>query len=284
MTSLRSRLTVLFGLWTVGTFAPPLWYFVAGPFGGSVGLTEGTVVAGLFVLAASGAAVGLPTDGVANQFRSGLELGVPMLCAAATLLGAVPASILWGIVPAIPFALGGTVGFSAAFLVGYLADQTVIKRSRITTDSRLVWHARKRPEAGWFQAMRFAGIGASFAVAAVLWEAGGGVLAGFWGFVGVLQIALLVLTRRRRRYELTDAGLITAFGHLPWAEFEGYELTDDTLVLYGTRWPFTTIAYDSQSIDNLEAVRETIAQQLPEKTGWINQRSVVDQFRRLLSS
>jgi len=284
MGSLRRQLSVLFGLWAVGTAAPPVSYLLAGPFAGSVGIGEGLVVATLFAGGTAGAVAGLPTDGLADRFRSGTELGVPMLLAAGTLLVALPFSILHGVLPAVPFALGGTLGFLAAFLIGYVADQAVIDRSRTTSDRRLVWQARKRPEAGWFRAMRLAGVLAAFGVAVLVWRADAVVLAGFWILVGVLQIALLVLTRRRRRYELTDAGLITVFGHLPWDEFEGYELTDSALVLYGTRWPFGTIAYDRGSIDNLESVRELVDQQLPEQPSTAAELSVVEQFRRLLSS
>lgn len=284
MGSLRRQLSVLFGLWAVGTVAPPVSYLLAGPFTGSVGIFEGMVVATFFAVGTAGAAAGLPTDGIAERFRSGTELGVPMLLAAGTLLVALPFSILRGVLPAVPFALGGTLGFLAAFLVGYVADQAVIDRSRTTSDRRLVWQARKRPEADWFRSMRLTGILAAFGVAALVWRADAVVLAGFWMLVGLLQIALLVLSRRRRRYELTDAGLITVFGHLPWDEFEGYELTDSALVLYGTSWPFGTIAYDRESIENLDSVRELIDQQLPKKTSELAELSVVDQFRRLLSS
>jgi len=121
-------------------------------------------------------------------------------------------------------------------------------------------------------------------VAVLVWDAGGVLLAGFWLLVGVLQTALLVLTRRRRRYEFTDAGLITAFGHLPWDEFKQYELTENALILYGTRWPFGMIAYDRQSIDDLQAVHSMVDRRLPEKTRDSAALSVTEQFRKWLSS
>jgi len=285
MVSLRGRLAVLFGLWAVGTLAPPMGYLFGGPFGGSVGLVEVATVMGLFGVGTATAAVGLPGHlEVAERFRAGFELGVPMLLAAITLLAALPLSILWGVLPAVPFALGGTLGFLAAFLVGYEADQTVIERSRASTDEPFVWHARKRPEADWFRAMRVGSILAAVGLAVLVGMAGGLLLAGFWLLVAVVQTGLLALSRRRRQYELTDAGLITAFGHLPWEQFEGYELTDEALVLYGSVWPFGTIAYDRPSIDSPETVCETIDQYLPQRTVPAADRTIIEQFRRLLSS
>ena len=285
MVSLRGRLSVLFGLWLVGTAAPPVSYIVSGPFTGAVGRVDAVIVAGLFVVGTAAAGVWLPAGAeLAERFRAGIELGVPMLLAAGTLLAALPISIFMGVFPALSFGLGGTVGVFAAFLVGYTADRTVIARSRASTDHRLVWQARKRPEAAWFQAMRVGGILAAVGVATLVWLAGGLVLAVFWLLVGGLQVGLLLLSRRRRTYELTDAGLITAFGHLPWEQFEGYELTDDALLLYGTVWPFGTIAYDRESIDDIETVSEQLGRQLPQLTEPDHDRTVVEQFRRLLSS
>ena len=285
MVSLRGRLSVFFGLWAVGTAAPPVSYIVSGLFTGTAGGVDAVIIAGLFGAGTLAAGVWLPSGPeLAERFRAGVELGVPMLLAAGTLLAALPISIRIGVVPALPFALGGTLGVFAAFVVGYAADQAVIARSRASTDRRLVWQARKRPEATWFQAMRGGGILAAFGVAVLVWLAGGLLLAVFWAIVGCLQVGLLLLSRRRRQYELTDDGLITVFGYLPWEEFEGYELIDDALLLYGSVWPFGTIAYDRESIDAIETVSEELDQQLPELTEPDHDRTVVEQFRRLLSS
>ena len=285
MVSLRSRLSVLFGLWAVGTVAPPVSYTVRGPFTGAVGGVDVAIVAGLFAVGTAAAAGGLPRGPeLAERFRAGVELGVPMLLAAGTLLAALPISIFDGVAPAVPFAVGGTGGFFAAFLIGYGADQTVIERSRAATDEPLVWYARKRPEATWFRAMRVGGILVAIGIAVPVWMAGGQLLAVFWLFVGSMQVGLLVVSRKRRRYELTDGGVISPFGHLPWEQFERYELTDDALVLYGTVWPFGTIAYDRESIDDIETVAERLNQYLPAQTEPADDRTVVDRFRRLLSS
>ncbi len=285
MISLRGRLSVLFGLWAVGTAAPPVSYIVSGPFTGAAGGVDAVIAAGLFAVGAAAAGVWLPSGPeLAERFRAGVELGVPMLLAAGTVLAALPISTLIGVFPALPFALGGTLGVSAAFLVGYAADQTVIARSRASTDHRLVWQARKRPEAAWFRTMRVGGILAAFGVAILVWQAGGLLLAVFWLLVGSLQIGLLLLSRRRRRYELTDDGLVTVFGYLPWEQFEGYELTDDALLLYGTVWPFGTIAYNRDSIDDIETVSKELDRQLSQLTEPDRDRTVVEQFRQLLSS
>lgn len=285
MVSLRGRLSVLFGLWAVGTAAPPASYIVSRSFTGAAGGVDAVIAAGLFAVGAVAARVWLPTGPeLAERFRAGVELGVPMLLAAGTLLAALPISIFIDVLPALPFALGGTLGVFAAFLVGYTADQTVIARSRASTDHPLVWQARKRPEAAWFQAMRVGGVLAAVGVAVLVWMAGGLVLAVFWLLVGGIQVGLLVLRRRRRQYELTNAGIISAFGHLPWEQFEGYELTDDALLLYGTVWPFGTIAYDRESIDDIDSVSERLDRQLPHLTEPDHDRTVVEQFRRLLSS
>lgn len=285
MISLRGRLSVLFGLWAVGTAAPPVSYIVSGPFTGAAGGVDAVITAGLFAVGTVVAGVWLPSGpDLADRFRAGVELGVPMLLAAGTLLAALPISIFMGVFPALPFALGGTLGAFAAFLVGYTADRAVIARSRASTDQRLVWQARKCSEAAWFRAMRGGGILAAFGVAALVWRAGGRLLAVFWLLVGGLQIGLFLLSRQRRQYECTDAGLITLFGHLPWEQFEGYEVTDDALLLYGTVWPFGTIAYDRESIDDIEAVTELLDRQLPYLTEPDHDRTVVERFRRLLSS
>jgi len=115
MLSLRRRLSLLFGLWAVGTGGPPAAYLVSGWFTGSASGGEVGVVAGLFVMGVGVAAVGLPTDELAERFRAGTKLGVPMLLAAGTLLAALPISILIGILPAVPFAVGGTFGFLQPF-------------------------------------------------------------------------------------------------------------------------------------------------------------------------
>jgi len=81
MVSLRRRLSVLFGLWAVGTAGPPAGYLANGLFTGAVGGEEAVIVAGFFLLGTTAAAVGLPTEGLAERFRAGTELGLPMLLA-----------------------------------------------------------------------------------------------------------------------------------------------------------------------------------------------------------
>ena len=255
MRSLDDRLAVLFGVWTACTVAPPLPYLLEGPFAGSLTLAAGALPVGLFMVSAGGGklAVGRIAD-PAERFRDGIELGGPMLLASVVMFLSLPVGLIHNITAAGPFGVGGVVGFFTAFLVGYAADQTVIARARIATDYHLRWSATTRPDAIWVRVMRVVGAVAALVVAALVGTAGGQLLAAFWALMGVLQFGLLVQSGRRRQYELIDAGLVTAFGHLPWSQFDGYELSDDALLLYGNAWPFGTIAYDRDSIQDLKAV------------------------------
>ena len=285
MVSLVDRLAVLVGMWTVYTAAPPVAYLVGGPFGGSPTAVDWAVIVGLFVIGAAVAkrAVGRVSD-PADRFRDGIELGGLMALAACVMFVSVPVGLREGLVAAVPFGVGGVVGFFTAFLVGYTADQAVIDRARSTTDHSLVWSARKRPDAVWVRGLRVVGAVAALGVAWLVGTAGGQLLAAFWALVGALQLGLLVQSRRRRRYELVDAGLITVFGHLPWDDFDGYECTDEALLLYGNVWPFGTIAYDRESVDDLDAVLDALDRYLPGLEDGHQDPSVVDGFRELLSA
>ena len=285
MVSLVDRLAALFGVWTVCTAAPPLLYVAGGPFDSSVTAVDRAVVAVLFVVGVAGArvAVGSIPD-PAERFREGLALGGPMALAAIVMFVSLPVGLVDGLVTAAPFGVGGVLGFFVAFLVGFIADRTVVDRSRAATDHHLVWTATKRPDAFWVQGLRVVGALAALGLAWLVGTAGGQLLAAFWALVGALQIGLLVVSQRRRRYELVDAGLITAFGHLPWADFDGYECTDKALLLYGNVWPFGTIAYDRESVDDLEAVLDALDRYLPQQEGAHRDPSVVDGVRELLSS
>lgn len=285
MASLVDRLAALFGAWTVCTVAPPLGYLVGGPFAGTLTAVDGGIVAALFVMGVVGARVAIERGpDPAERFREGLALGGPMALAAVVMFVSLPVGLVDGLVAAAPFGVGGVLGFFLAFLVGFLADRTVVARSRAATDHRLVWTATKRPDAVWMRGLRVVGTLAALVVAWFVGTAGGQLLAAFWALVGLLQLGLLVGSQRRRRYELVDAGLITAFGYLPWAEFDGYEVTDEALLLYGNVWPFGTIAYDRASVDEFDAVVEALDSYLPRREGGHQDPSVVDAFRELLSS
>ena len=285
MVSLADRLAVLLGSWTVCTIAPPLSYGAGGPFDGSVAAVDGGIVVALAVAGVVGARVAIERGpDPAERFREGLALGGPMALAAIVMFVSLPVGLVEGLVAAAPFGVGGVLGFFLAFLVGFLADRTVVARSRAATDHRLVWTAKKRPDAVWLRGLRVVGAVVALVVAWLVGTAGGQLLAAFWALVGLLQLGLLVVSRRRRQYELVDAGLITAFGYLPWAEFDGYETTDEALLLYGNVWPFGTIAYDRASVDDLDAVVEALDRYLPREEEAHQDPSVVDAFRELLSS
>jgi len=285
MRSLVGRLAALLGAWTACTAAPPVAYLVGGPFDGVVTVADAGIVVGLFGLGAIGGAVGCRRlADPAERFRDGTELGGLLGLAGVVMIASFPVSLADGIIAAAPFGIGGVAGFLAAFLVGYVADRAVVERSRAATDHRLVWRARKRPEATWVRGLRVVGAAAAVGVALLVGTAGGRLLAAFWALVGGLLVAHLVASQRRRRYELVDAGLITAFGFLPWAQFDGYEYTDEALVLYGSVWPFGTIAYDRASIDDPEAVLDALDRYLPQGEDTHREPSVVDGVRELLSS
>jgi len=142
MRSLVGRLAALLGVWTACTAGPPVAYLLAGPFDGGLTAVDAGVVVGLFAVGAGGAAVGCRRlADPATRFRDGTELGGLLGLAGATMIAAFPVSLTAGLVAAIPFGVGGVAGFLAAFLVGYVADRTVVDRSRAASDHRLVWRA-----------------------------------------------------------------------------------------------------------------------------------------------
>jgi hypothetical protein len=83
---------------------------------------------------------------VLDPFAGGGErLGPPALLAgadddllpvAAPLLAAFGVGYRDGFVAAIPFGVGGAVGFGVAFLIAYVADRAIVDRSRVETFTR----------------------------------------------------------------------------------------------------------------------------------------------------
>ena len=101
-----------------------------------------------------------------------------------------------------------------------------------------------------------------------------------WVAIGGVQFVQDLSRLRPRQYEILDAGLVTTFGHLPWEDFDGYHLTDDDLILYGNVWPFGTVAYDRESIDDPEAVVDALDRHLPQIEGDHEDPTAIDNIRQ----
>lgn len=282
MSGLCDRLAVLFRIWTVCVVVPPLQYLFAGPFDGSVTVVEAGLAVGLFVLATAFAKLGLDrVDDPARRFRNGIELAGALGLAGLVVLASFGVDYVHGFVAAIPFGVGGAVGFVVAFLIAYVADRAIVVDSRAETDLRVTWSAKRRPERGRIRYIQtFTAIVAlGFVVLNVF--IGDLGMALLWVLIGGLQFAQDILrTVHRRRYEILDAGLVTMVGHLPWEDFDGYQLTDDDLILYGNIWPFGTVAYDRESVDDLEAVVDALDRHLPQLEGDHEDPSVLDNLRQ----
>jgi len=286
MSGLRDRLAVLFGVWACCVFAPPLSFELGGPFDGSVTVVDAGLIGGLLGLGTLGAKVGLQrVDDPARRFRKGGELAGVLGVAGIVLLAAFGVSYTHGFVAAIPFGVGGAVGFGLAFLIAYVADRAIVVRSRAETDSRLTWSAKRRPETGRIRYLQT--VTAVVAVGLVIWNISNGTpkFALLWVLIGGLQFGDDIVRKlHRRRYEILDAGLVTTFGHLPWEDFDGYRLTDDELVLHGNVWPFGTVAYDRESVDDLDAVVDALDRYLPRLESDHDEPSVIGSLRREILS
>ncbi|MFO7833771.1 MAG: hypothetical protein R6V31_06885 [Halohasta sp.] len=265
MRSLRDRLAVLFGVVAVCVVVPPVGYVIGGPFDGSVTVVDAALAVGVFALGTAGATLALRrVDDPARRFRKGIEYGGLIAVAGfVPLVGFVVAPID-SLVAAAPFGVGWALGIAAAFLVGYVADRAIVVRSRAETETRLTWSAKRRPERGRVRLLQ-AGT-AIIAAGFVIWNTLDGRLGMtlLWVAIGGVQFVQDLSRLRPRQYEILDAGLVTMFGHLPWDDFDGYQLTDDDLILYGNVWPFGTVAYDRESVDDLEAVVDALDRHLPQ--------------------
>lgn len=288
MVALRDRLALLFGLWTASVLAPPVAFALGGPFDGSPTLLDGTVTAGLFVLGGLMARTGLERiSDPAERLREGVEMAGGMAVGGVVLFGAAPVAYVYGVVAAVPFGIGGAVGFATGFLIGYVADQAVVARSRASSEFRLEWSAKKRPpsRSRYKRAMDVVGVVTAlgmvvFSLTNDLWP-----YALFWvGMAAVIGRKYLPLVRRRRQYELTDDGLIGWVGHIPWEKFDSYSVTEEAVVLNGNVWPFGTLAFDRESIDNADAVIDALDGFLPRQEGSHDDPSPLDNFRQALGS
>ena len=281
MRSLRDRLAVLFGVVAVCVAVPPLWYVIGGPFGGAVTVVDAGLAVGLFVVVTAGSKLALlGVDDPARRFRKGVEYGGLIAVAGFVPLVGFVVAPMNGLVAAVPFGVGWALGIAAAFLVGYVADRAIIRRSRAETDTRLVWSAKRRPERGRVRLLQIAtGVVAS---GFVVWNVSNGNpgMALLWILIGGIQFVQDLSRLRPRQYEILDVGLVMTFGHLPWEDFDGYHLTDDDLILYGNVWPFGTVAFDRESVDNLEAVVDALDCHLPQIEGDHEDPSPIDNIRQ----
>lgn len=270
-------------MWTVGTFGPLISFAIRGPFDGTVTVGDLAVGIGVFAVGTVLAGLGLRRVGnPAERFRDGLEMAGPMVGSGVVLLAAFPAGLVVGVTGAVPFTIGGTIGFLAAFLVGYVADRAIVVRTRASTDHRLVWRATKRPASRWRQGVSGVTVAAAIVWVGVTIIAGPSVLVVVPLLIGLSQLDTLLRGRWRRRYEIADDGVITVFGMLSWENFDAYALTDDSLLLYGNAWPFGTVAFDRESVTDLDAVVAALDRRLPQQDGSHEEPSLVDTVRQEL--
>ncbi|WP_226023521.1 hypothetical protein [Halomicrobium salinisoli] len=285
MLALRNRLALVLGLWTAATLGPAAAFAVVGPFDGAPTAAHAAVLAVLFTAGALVArlVVGRIRD-PAMRLREGLELGGPMAVSAIPLLASFVVFFEVGIDTALALGVGGVVGFLAAFLVGYLADRVVIGRARSASERRVTFAASKRPPSGARLAVAGLGVAAAAVWGALALRHGSALDAFVPAMLGLSQLRPLFRGRVRRRYEITDRGLINRVGHLPWEKFDGFVVTDDALVLHGNVWPFGTVAFDRESVDDLDEVVAALDRHLPRGAGDHEDPSLLDNFRTVLGS
>ncbi|QLG50503.1 hypothetical protein [Natrinema halophilum] len=283
MGSLRTRLALGFGVWVTSTFTPLVSFAGSGAFDASVRAGTIAIAGGLFILGTIIARLGLRTVAdPASRFRDGLEMAGLIAIAGIELTAAVPAAFAVGVIAALPFGVGGALGVLSAFLVGYVADRAVVARIRSETERRTRWSAKKRPAPRWRR------VGSAVAVVGtVVWAfiavtAGEVLFATIPAILGTVQLGTLLQGVRRRRYVITDSGLITAVGLIMWKNFDSYSVTDDALILHGNVWLFGTIAYDRESVDDLETVIDSLDHYLARQDGTHSDPSILDTFRQML--
>lgn len=264
MPALRTRLALALGLWTAATVGPPAAYAVGGPFDGTVTPVDVALPAALFAVGVLAARRGLSgMNDPCPRFRDGLELAGLLALPGVVALAAFPLAYARGVTAALPIGAGGAVGFLAAFLVGYLADRRVVARKRARSADRVAWSARKRPGSRYQRPL--AGV---VVASAAVWGVGvaldgSPVFALVPAIIGVAWLPQLLTGLRRRRYEITDGGLVTQFGHLTWDQFDGFSVSEEALVLHGNVWPFGRLAFDRSSVADEDAVIDALDRHLP---------------------
>jgi len=285
MRHVRRRFALAIGVWAAGAFAPAVAFAVGDPFDGTVRAVDAAAAGLLFALGAAGGVVAFERSAdPLDRFRSGLELAGAMLVAGVELGAAVAVGLFVGFVAAIPFAVGAVVTFAAALLAGAVADRALVAQSRAATDEPLVWRGRKRPAPRWRRAASALTVAGAAVIAAVS-VAQSEWFAAFVPLMAALsQLGVLLRGVRSRRYEVLNAGLVSWAGMVRWEGLDSYEVTDDALLLYGNVWPFGTLAFDRDSVENLDAVVDGLDRYLPRADGDHEDPNVFDNLRQAVGS
>lgn len=260
--SLHSRLSITLGCVTAMILTPPAAYGLLGPFGTGQTLIVGAIAlgAGLMGIAVASRGLGRLSD-PATWLRDGIPLAGLIALSGLVLMGAFPVAFIDGLIAAVPFVVGGVLGGIAAFLTGYVADRAVLARNR--GDLSVTFHARKCPASRVRRGVAAVAVGFAAIWATLEMLDGDYVLVVLPALLGLGQVPPLVRHWRSRRYTVTDAGISLWSGHLPWADIESYSLTDESLRIHASVWPFGTLELDRDSIDDPDEVVAALGKHLP---------------------
>lgn len=282
--SLHSRLSITLGALTAMVVTPLAGYGLLGPFEASQTPIVLAIALGTGLLGIAVASLGLRRlSDPATWFRDGFPLAGLIALSGLVLMGAFPVAFIDGLLAAAPFAVGGVLGGIAAFLTGYVADRAVLARNRGTLS--VTFRARKRPVSRLRRGAAAVAVGLAAIWATLEVLDGDYVVLVGPALLSLGQIPPLVRHRRSRRYTLTDAGIGFWSGHLPWGKIESYSLTDDSLRIHTSVWPFGTIELDRHSIDDPDAVVAAFDKHLPRDSPSLDEEpSFFDNFRQGLSS
>jgi len=260
--SLHSRLLVTLGFLTAMLVTPVSGYGLLGPFERGQTPIVVAIALGTGLLGIAVAALGLRRlSDPATWFRDGFPLAGLIALSGVVLMAAFPVAVIDGLIAAAPFAVGGILGGIAAFLTGYVADKAVLARNK--GNLSVTFRARKRPVSRLRRGIAAVAVGLAAIWATLEVLDGDYVVLVGPALLSLGQIPPLVRHRRSRRYTLTDAGIGLWSGHLPWGEIESYSLTDESLRIHASVWPFGTIELDRHSIDGLDGVVAALDKHLP---------------------
>lgn len=264
MHAVHHRLAVALGVWA-GVTATPLVLvgavsgLDAAPIPAAVTALMGSVAAATVVAGVALDRVADPADRLRDGLPASTLIGIP----AVELLAAMAALPFVDVAAAAPFAVGGLAGALAGWGVIYVADSVVVRRKRETSEHSVAFSARKAPPPRWKRTVAGLVVLGAVAVAAGLWSSGPVLAVVTPGLLALAWASTLFRGTVRRRYELFDGGFVTWLGHLPWDHFDAFELTDEALVLRGDTWPFRRVAFDRESVDDVDRVVAALERYLP---------------------